>query len=177
MKNILIIAALFLGVVTSKALAQDDLEKMKVFESWAGTWQGEGAMQMGPGEPKKSSVTENVVLKLGGMIVQVEGKGTVMNPSTNEEMIVHHALGIISYDKTSDQYKFKTYLKDGKSADAWLTVTGSNNYQWGFDLPNRKIKYTISIDPVKKTWHEIGESSADGKSWMKFFEMNLKKTE
>jgi hypothetical protein len=177
MKMIFTIAALFMGVATSQVLAQGDLEKMKVFEPWVGTWKGEGAMQMGPGEPKKSSVTENIVFKLGGMVLQVEGTGTVMNASTNQEMIVHQALGIISFDKASGQYKFKTYLKDGKSADAWLNVKGDNTYEWGFDVPNRKIRYTIVIDPSKKTWREVGETSADGMSWMKFFEMNLTKTE
>lgn len=28
---------------------------------------------------------------------------------------------------------------------------------------------------MQKTWKEIGEFSADGTTWTKFFEMNLKK--
>jgi hypothetical protein len=177
MKSILIIAALAMGITTRQLMAQEDINKVKVFENWIGEWRGEGAMQMGPGEPKKSQVKEKIEFKLGESIVMVEGIGTVTNPATHQEMVVHHALGIISYDKASSQYKFKTYLKDGKSADAWLTVTAENNYQWGFDVPNRKIKYTVVIDPVKKTWHEIGESSGDGTNWLKFFEMNLTKVE
>jgi hypothetical protein len=175
MKSIMMIAALFVGTSASQLRAQGDLQKMKVFENWIGKWQGEGAIQMGPGEPKKSSVKESIEYKLDGMIVMIEGVGTTMNASTNQEMVVHHAFGVISYDQASGQYKLKTYLKDGKTADAWLTVTGTDQYQWGFDIPNRKIRYSITIDAVKKTWNEIGETSGDGTTWQKFFEMNLTK--
>lgn len=175
MKSILIIAALFAGITSSHVMAQGDVEKMKVFESWAGQWEGEGSLQMGPGEPRKSKVKEIVQHKLGGMVLQVEGTGTAM--VGNQETIVHQALGIVSFDKASNEYKFKTWLRDGKAGDAWLKMTGENQFQWGFDFPNRKIRYTIVIDPVKKTWNEIGESSADGNTWMKFFEMNLTKVQ
>ncbi|RAV98640.1 DUF1579 domain-containing protein [Pseudochryseolinea flava] len=179
MKNLIIIMIAFFGCYTSTVIAQEmgDKEKMKVFEGWAGRWQGEGAMQMGPGEPKKSKVDEIVQLKLDGMVLLVEGKGFVVNPATKEETVVHHALAVLSYDKNTSQYKFKTYLKDGRSADAWFTVLGDNKFQWGFDVPGRKIRYNITIDSAKKTWNEIGESSVDGTNWGKFFEMNLTKTE
>lgn len=152
-------------------------EKMKAFGAWAGRWQGEGWMQMGPGEPKRSSVDEKVESKLDGTVMLVEGIGKAANAS-GQEIVVHHALGVLSYDQQSGQYKFKSYLKDGRSTDAWFNVAGENRFQWGFDIPNRgKSRYTIVIDPVKKTWNEIGEFSADGATWSKFFEMNLKKTE
>jgi hypothetical protein len=178
MKNIMLPFIIFI-LLASKVSAQEmnDKDKMKVFESWTGRWQGEGTMQMGPGEAKKSQVNEIIQYKLEGMVLLIEGKGTVTNPTTKEEIVVHQALGVLSYDKATSQYKFKTYLKDGRAADAWLIALGENQFQWGFDMPGRKIKYTISIDPSQKTWHETGESSADGKGWAKFFEMNLTKIE
>jgi hypothetical protein len=180
MKNIILILIVFMGLLASKAVAQEmgDKDKMKVFEGWSGRWQGEGTMQMGPGEPKKSNVDELIEYKLDGMVLLVEGKGTVVNPATKEETVVHHALAVLSYDKGTSQYKFKTYLKDGRSTDAWFNALGGNKFQWGFDVPGRKIRYTIAIDPAKKTWNEIGEGSTDdGTTWGKFFEMNLTKTE
>jgi hypothetical protein len=108
----------------------------------------------------------------------VEGVGKTIDPATKEEMIVHHALGVLSYDQMSNQYKFRTYLKDGRNTDAWFTPTGENKFQWGFDIPSAgKTRYTITLDPKAKTWNETGEFSRDGNTWSKFFEMNLKKTE
>lgn len=174
MKNVMMIllSAVLSMVVIGRLWGQEmgDKEKMKVFSSWVGRWQGEGSMQMGPGEPKKSTVDEHIEYRLDGMVMLVEGVGKAQGA------VVHHALAVLSYDKAASQYKFRTYLKDGRSTDAWLNVTGENSFQWGFGVPGRKIRYTIQIDPAKKTWHEMGETSTDGDTWNKFFEMNLVKT-
>ena len=156
----------------------DNKEKMKVFEGWAGRWKGEGWMQMGPGEPKKSTVDETIEPKLDGTIYLVEGIGKAINPQNNQEMVVHHALAVLSWDNSTKEYKFRSHLNDGRSTDAWLKPTGENKFQWGFDIPNRgKTRYSITLDPAKKTWNEIGEYSADGSTWSKFFEMNLTKVD
>jgi hypothetical protein len=181
MKNVLFLLLLLVASICQHATAQPEMgnkEKMKVFASWEGRWKGEGWMQMGPGEPKKSSVDEKIESKLDGTVYLVEGVGRAMNAETKQETVVHHALAVLSYDQGTAQYKFRTHLKDGRSTDAWFNVTGENTYQWGFDIPNRgKTRYSIKIDPKAKTWNEIGEYSADGTSWNKFFEMNLTKTE
>ncbi len=181
MKNLMFLPMLIVCSIIQNADAQPELgnkEKMKVFAGWVGRWQGEGWMQMGPGEPKKSTVDEKIEAKLDGMVYLVEGVGKAINPQTKQEAVVHHALALLSYDQGSGQYKFRTHLKDGRSSDAWFTVTGENTFQWGFDIPNRgKTRYSIKLDPDNKTWNEIGEFSADGNTWNKFFEMNLKKTE
>jgi len=177
MKHLLILSALFLGTTIGRLAAQEmgNKEKMKAFTGWEGHWQGEGSIQMGPGEPKKSKVDERIAYKLDGMVLLVEGTGKSMDGS---ETVVHQALGLLSYNQGTSQYKFSTFLRDGKSADAWFNDLGGNKFQWGMDIPNRgKIKYSITIDPARKTWNEVGEFSQDGISWMKFFEMNLNKVE
>ncbi len=180
MKNVLLIVFMFAGVVTGKLLAQGqqapNKEKMKVFESWAGRWQGEGSMQMGPGEAKKSSVDEHIESKLDGTIVVVEGVGKAKDAS-GKEFVVHHAFAVLSYDPQTEGYKFRSYLSDGRSTDAWLKVLEPNKFQWGFDSPRGKIRYNINIDAAKKTWNEVGEYSPDGNNWSKFFEMSLAKVE
>ncbi len=179
MKNVLLMC-LILVVFGSKIMAQPSetvaKEKLKVFESWVGHWQGEGSMQMGPGPAKKSTVDERLEFKLDGTIMLIEGIGKSVDAQTNESKVVHHAMAILSFDQNSNQYKFNSYLKDGRSTQAWLNIIEENKYEWGFDVPNGKIKYTIIIDTTKKTWNEVGEFSNDnGSTWMKFFEMNLKK--
>jgi hypothetical protein len=105
----------------------------------------------------------------------VEGLGKAIDPQTSENKVVHHALAILSFDQSKNAYQFNTYLKDGKYAQAWFNMENENTYQWGFDTPQGKIKYSITIRSGN-LWNEIGEFSRDGGvTWLKFFEMNLKK--
>ena len=151
-------------------------EKMKQFAFWEGQWRGEGSTQMGPGPAKNSTVDETLQFKLDGTVMLIEGIGKAIDVQTNQSQVVHHAMAILSYDPATGQYKFHTYLKDGRSTPAQLKVIENNKYEWGFDVPNGKVKYIITIDPEKKTWYEIGEFSNDnGTNWIKFFEMNLEK--
>ncbi len=181
MKNLLIIVFMLAGTFTGRLLAQaqemGNKEKMLAFKGWEGHWKGEGSMQMGPGEPKKTIVDERIESKLDGIILLIEGVGKATDPATKKESIVHHALAVLSFDQVTDKYRFRTYLNDGRSADAWLTVISENKYQWGFDTPRGKTRYNIVIDPSKNTWNEIGEYSSDGTTWMNFFEMNLVKVD
>ncbi len=174
--TLLLIASATIGsLVHAQTQSSKNTSPMDVFRDWEGHWQGEGSMQRGPGQPDKSTVDEYIALKLNGSIVVVEGIGKKKDPATNEETVVHHAFGVINFDQPSNSYKFQSYLVDGRSTSAWFNVEGDGKFQWGFDVPNGKIRYSITIDAVKKTWVEIGEYSADGNRWMKFFEMNLKK--
>jgi hypothetical protein len=168
------------GVHSGNLLAQPSSnlakDKMQQFVFWEGQWKGEASTQMGPGPSKKSTVDETLQFKLDGTIMLIEGIGKSIDPQTNQSHIVHHAMAILSFDQATNQYKFQTYLKDGRSTPALLKVIEENKYEWGFDTPNGKIKYVIIIDPAKRTWHEVGEFSNDNAAtWIKFFEMNLKK--
>ena len=175
-KSIFPFCLIVLGFISTQSSAQPSetvaKEKMKVFASWAGRWHGEGSTQMGPGDPKKSTVDEQLDFKLDGTVLLIEGVGKAVPGNS----VVHHALGILSFDQSDNQYKLNSYLKDGRSTQAWVKIIEDNKYQWGFDIPNGKIRYSITIDPAKKTWNEIGEISHDnGTTYSKFFEMNLKK--
>ena len=179
----LITISLLLFIIATNLPAQNaarpsepDKSKMEIFKGWVGHWKGEGSMQQGPGAPRKSTVNEKIEMKLDGMILAVEGIGKT-DEGTDLEKTVHHAFAVLYYDQVSKTYKFKSFLKDGRSTDAWFEVAGENKYKWGFDIPNGKIAYTINIDPAGKKWNEIGEYSADGSAWQKFFEMNLTKVE
>lgn len=180
MKNVALVCLLLAGLISNKIFAQPTegvaKEKMKPFAYWAGHWQGEGSIQMGPGPQKKSKVDEHLEFKLDGTVMLIEGIGKSVEG--NENKVVHHALAVLSFDQATNQYKFNSYLIDGRSTQAWLIIVEEGKYQWGFDIPNGKIKYSITVSTSEKTWNEIGEISHDnGATWMKFFEMNLKKVE
>ena len=177
MKTRIIIASILISFTSTLSAQEEKVhqEKMKVFNEWAGQWQGSGWMQSGPGEPKNFMVNETIQPKLDATIMMIEGIGKTKDDQTAAETTVHHALAILSYDPASSQYKFKSHLKNGRSTEAWFTVVADNKFQWGFDMPQGKVRYSITIDPVEKKWNEFGEFSSDGTTWRKFIEMNLKK--
>ena len=170
-----------ISFASSMAVSQDrpdnsakNREKMLAFKDMVGNWKGDGFLQKGKDISERSLVDETVQMKLDGMLMVVEGVGKLADGSGK---VVHHAFGVLSYDGLADQYKFRAYLADGRNTDAWFNVIAANKFQWGFDVPNGKIRYTIIIDPSAKTWNETGEFSRDEKTWFKTFEMNLERTE
>ncbi|HEX6227550.1 MAG TPA: hypothetical protein VFZ52_24200 [Chryseolinea sp.] len=178
MKNVALICLILAGLLGNKLLAQPSetvaKEKMKPFAHWAGHWQGHGSTRMGPGPAKNSTVDESIEFKLDGAVLLIEGIGKSVEG--NENKVVHHALAVLSFDQTTNQYKINTYLKDGRGTLAWFKIIEDNKYQWGFDTSNGKIKYSITLDPLTNTWTETGEFSSDhGATWINFFEMTLTK--
>jgi hypothetical protein len=175
MNNILILIGCFAGLSIGSVLAQPPSkvaqEQLKKLEYWQGDWKGEASIRRGPGEPTKINQQEHIEFRLEGTVLLIEGIGK----SPVDGSKIFNALAIINYDETSNQFKMKSYLQEGKSTDAWFNVTADNTYEWGFDVPSGKIKYTISLDPSKGTWNEKGAYSPDGNNWMPFMEMNLKK--
>ncbi len=151
-------------------------EKMKPFKMWAGKWQGESQSQNAQGQTFKAKVDESIQWKLDDTILLIEGIGKV-SKGPGEEMVVHHAMGVLSYDQRSDAYRFNTYLSDGRSTDAWFRIVSENSFQWGFETPHAKMKYNITLDNAAGTWHETGEYSADGAIWKKVIEMTLRKVQ
>lgn len=152
-------------------------EKIAMLAPWIGHWKGESLTRMGPGEPKRSTVDERIESRLEGAVLLIEGIGKTTDAATKQESITHHAMAILSYNTEKQQYEFRSYLNNGRSTDAWFTVLSPTQYQWGFDTPRGKTRYTITIDPDKKTWVETGEFSADEKTWSKYIDMKLTKSE
>ncbi|MBD2701253.1 hypothetical protein IC229_11440 [Spirosoma sp. BT702] len=74
-------------------------------------------------------------------------------------------------------FKFRSYVKEGFTTDAYFNVVADNKFEWGFDAPNGagKTRYVIILDPVKKTWYETGDFSRDGNQWFKFIGLTVKK--
>lgn len=121
------------------------------------------------------TITETMKPKLGGQILVVEGLGKSVDKDTGKERIVHQAYGIFSYDKEADKIKFRWYKAENGEEGLTDIEVSENKFIWGFDVPENKVrvKFTEVINE-KGNWLEVGEVSRDsGKSWIKFFEMEL----
>jgi hypothetical protein len=171
MKKLIILLLVFGSSFQLKAQnsgsAQNYKDEMKKLEPLVGNWSGAALYRMGPGEPQKVDQTEVIELKLSGAVLQIEGVGKVNN------VVQHHALALVNFDVNQNKFLFRSYLSDGKMADAHFAVTGEGKYTWGFDYPGRKIRYVITIEGNR--WKETGEYSPDGNQWFSFIEMNLTK--
>lgn len=80
----------------------DALQKISFL---TGSWKGTGWMQMGP-EKHTFKQTENVISKVNGTIIQIDGLG---KDEKNADLIIHQAFAIISYDILSSKYLMKAY--------------------------------------------------------------------
>lgn len=172
----LILAAvvILLGPAWSLAQAPTAAERdaMKKLDFLVGEWKGEGWMEFVPGQRRTFRGTEVVQSKLGGLLVTIEGLFRGQAGGQTEEVIVHNAFAVVSYDENAKRYRFQAHTARGGHEDAEATV-GDGQLVWGMKVPQfGDVRYTIKRDDMGR-WFEVGEVSRDGKDWRKFFEMTL----
>jgi hypothetical protein len=149
---------------------------MKKIDFLVGQWRGEGWMEFAPGQRRTFKGTEVVQSKLDGLLLTIEGlhRGTVGDKG--EEVVVHNAFAVVSYDAKAKRYRFQAFTSRGNSEDAEAKVS-EGQLVWGMKVPQfGDVRYTIKLDD-KGRWFEIGEVSRDGKTWQQFFEMTLQRVE
>ena len=150
------------------------IEAMKKLQFLVGEWKGEGWTEFVPGQRRTSPIAESVQPKLDGLVLLVQGLGKRKDPGSQQEVIVHNALGILSYDEQAQVYRMRSYVANGRSTDAEAKFT-DGGFQWAFQAgPGMRFRYTVKLTD-KGEWFEIGEMSQDGTTWRKFHEMTLQK--
>jgi hypothetical protein len=166
---------LLLLAITSHVLAQrPDFSaqcktEMQKLSYLVGDWKGEATIKNQSGT-KTLSQTEHIEWKLDGLVLSIDGTGR------EQDKITFQAFALVNFDPADQQFKFKSFVREGYSTNAYFKVLEENKFEWGFDIPSGgKSKYTITLDPTKKTWYETGEYSRDGNTWMKFIDLNLTK--
>lgn len=179
MKNILFaVICLTLSVVaqaqtekpketTQMPNAETRRAEMKKLDALVGQWSGTGWIQREQGKENFSG-TETVQRKVGGLALLVEG-----NFKDKDGAVIHETLAVLSPNSKTKNYDFRTYLASGLSGEHEFKTT-EQGWQWGFTFSIGTVRYDIRIE--NERWIETGEISRDsGKTWMKIFEMNLKK--
>jgi hypothetical protein len=173
MINKSIFTFVFVTLFASFGLAQDfgaDAQRteIKKLEMMIGRWEGSGWMQRGPGAPETFKGGETVQRKLDGLALLVEGRFL-----DKDGKVGHETLAVIAYDAKEKAYKFKTYLATGAQGLFDLKLI-EGGWMWSIEHPGMMTRYTAKF--TGDTWLEIGEFSRDGgKTWVKNFEMTLKK--
>jgi hypothetical protein len=148
-------------------LAQAGIARL---EFMIGRWRGE-AWQLRGNERVQTQMVETVDRKLGGAVLLVEGRGTIAIPGA-EDRVVHHALGVISFDPGSARYTLRSYLATGQSGEFVLTLV-DGGVSWTREVPGGSVRNTARF--TSNEWHEIGEFSADGTTWRQIMELRLRR--
>jgi hypothetical protein len=133
----------------------------------AGKWKG-GGWILGPRGKTLSDSEETVEMRLDGRALLIEGFHT--DPATKE--VVHHALAILAWDDARGEYRFSSALAAGRTG-TFPGKVEDGAFVWTMAIPNGPTnRFTISLaDPDR--WVEVGETTRDGQTWTRFFEMNL----
>jgi len=139
------------------------IERLRFME---GTWRGEGWMQRGPGERISATVTETVERRLEGVALLVTGRGM------SGDRIVHDALGVIYWDAAASRYVLRSWVASGFWGDFPVELI-DGGVSWSREVPGGRVRYVARISGTE--WHETGEFSRDGTTWMPVLEMRLRR--
>jgi hypothetical protein len=175
-RAILAAGALLLAAAAATAQLPEppSLVPMQRLDFLVGTWEGEGWMEYEPGRRATFTSKEIVEPRLGGRVLVVEGLHYAPMPGKPEPVLVHHAMGVFSHHE-GDGYRFHTWLANGHGGEHTARLDEEGAVIWGYDDPRRgEVRYTITLSESGE-WVEVGDSSQDGETWTRFFEMKLAK--
>jgi hypothetical protein len=143
---------------------------MKKLEFLAGKWEGDAKVWRGPGEPIAVRQTEDVRMRLDGLVLLVEGTGR--DPQSGKA--VFNALATIAFDEVSGTYRTRAY-HDGRYLDTELSVV-DKGYSWGYEAGPAKIRNTMRLSPEGE-WVQTGEVLFGNAPPRKTMEMTLRRTQ
>jgi hypothetical protein len=165
-------AASVLFALTATVCAQQpnvasQREAMKKLAFLVGKWSGPASVARGPGEALRLTQSEDVQIKLDGLVLLVEGTGR-----DSEGKVVFRALATVSFDDATSSYRFRAY-NDGRFLDTELKVSG-NGFEWGYAAGPLRVSNMMKITE-KGEWSEITESTYGSTAPRRSMEMTLKR--
>jgi hypothetical protein len=142
-------------------------EAMKKLAFLVGRWSGPASVSLGPGEALKLTQTEEIQMKMDGLVMLVEGTGR-----DAEGRAVFGALATISFDDATSTYRFRAY-NDGRFLDTELRVN-VNGFEWGYTAGPLRVSNTMKVTE-RGEWSEITESTYGSTPPRRSVEMTLKR--
>lgn len=130
----------------------------------AGNWSGDAAVTLGPGKPMKIVQTEEVVYKLDGLVMLIEGTGRDENGK-----VVFNALATVSFDPGTNSYRIRAY-RDGHYLDTEMKLTESG-FEWGFATGPVTVRNVMTLKDGR--WVETTDAKMPDGREFRTVEMNL----
>ncbi|MFY0687547.1 MAG: hypothetical protein JXQ90_10310 [Cyclobacteriaceae bacterium] len=167
MKNLItVIAVLVLfAMINPNVMAQEQCASDLSF--MIGEWKGEGMSYNRDQTVSKFSVEESIEYKFGTQNIIMEGKGTDLESGE----LAHHALAVLYCQDST--FKLHSFTHEGRQIIASLALTGPNSFDWWFEVPQGKIKY--SADFSGDQWTEKGSFVLPNGQAFPIMEMTLSK--
>src|SRR5207247_1903976 len=121
-------AVLVLSASTGATLAQPPApaaqrDAMKKLAFLVGEWQGGGWMEFAPGQRRTFKGTETVRTKLDGLLLTIEGRHRGQVGGKGEEVVLHNAFALVSYDDQAKRYRFQAFTARGNHEDTGAKVS------------------------------------------------------
>jgi hypothetical protein len=129
-------------------------EAMRKLGFLVGRWTGPSTVVRGPGEPLHLTQTENVELKLDGLVLLIEGESAGADGKARFQ-----ALATVAFDDVSHTYRVRAY-HDGYYIDTEMTVL-ADGFSWGFPSGSAQIVNTMHLT-AKGQWQETTEVAVGG---------------
>lgn len=175
MRSFALVLAAAAGALPLAAQASAPATAMQQLDWLVGEWTGMGTMATGPSQQHEGSIVERATRHAGGHAITLEGLGKAAHAS-GDSIVVHNAFAVLWFDAEAKAFRMKAFRATGHTVDPEIAVS-EGKIVWGFTDPRAgRIRFTVTHLPDGR-WHEIGEMSRDGTTWMKFFEMNLTRVE
>jgi hypothetical protein len=147
-------------------------EGMKKLDVLVGTWKGRGWNVGRDGKRVEFEREETVEHKVSGSVLFLDGFTTNLDdkgkPGTPQE-----SLALLWFDDAAGTYRWHGHaLPFGAIEAEPRFVDGA--LQWSLDVgAGASVRFTIRVDG--KEWHELGESSADGKTFVAFMDLVMQR--
>ncbi len=143
-------------------------EAMKRLSFLLGTWHGEAEVTTGPGAAKKVLQTEEIQMRLDGLVMVLEGTGTLADTG----VVAFRAFATIAFDEATKTYRFRAY-NDGNYVDTELELL-DGGFEWGFTAGPAKITNTMKLDAAGQ-WVETTDVVINGAPPRRTMEMRVRK--
>jgi hypothetical protein len=156
------------GAEAPPSTVPGQLKAMQACSFLAGKWAGEGWIGMDEGQRKRFHETESIDMKLGGLVLLIQGHGT-----DDAGRTVHAALATLSFDMQDQQYHFRAHEDMGHYIDSTAQCR-DKVMTWSLPAGPGKILYTIALN-AKGQWHETGTFTVPGQPERPMFEMTLER--
>jgi hypothetical protein len=143
---------------------------MQKLDFLVGEWSGQASAARGPGVILELNQTESAQLKLGGLLLMIEGIGRTKSDGN----LALQALGLISFDDALGSYRMRAY-NDG----LWLEtevklLDDGNGMSWGFSLGDISTKSILRIND-KGEWTELAEITIGARPPQKLMEVVVRR--
>ncbi len=155
----------------SSAMADSARQSLAPLKWMMGEWSGQATVTNGA---QQFAITqhESVVDAASGTVLLIQGRGTIPVANGVGVRTVFESAGLLSFDMASRQFKWVASGGTGYLGISDAQVRSDTLVWFTSDASGARVRYTICHSAAGE-WHETGETSNDGLTWLRSFQMTL----